>query len=48
MVHSWLFIRILPTMTAAVKMVNKSLIKETYSLMKSIILSLSFKFELAP
>jgi hypothetical protein len=37
--HSWLFDRIIPT--AAVKMVDKSRINETYSLMKFSTLSLS-------
>ena len=37
--HSWLFVRILPT--AVVKMVDQSQINEAYSLMKFSILSLS-------
>jgi hypothetical protein len=37
--HSWVFVRILPT--TVVKMVDKSLINETYSLMKFSNLSLS-------
>jgi hypothetical protein len=40
--HSWLFVRILPT--AVVKMVNKSQINETYSLMKFSTLSAQFEF----